>query len=79
MKGKNKLKNNYPLIIAMSILVIFGCVMVYSASYYSAGLTYNNQYYFLIKQIVGVVLGFIAFFATSMLDYNIYKKFYLVL
>lgn len=71
--------NNYYLIIPMLMLVIFGCVMVYSASYYSAQITYGDKYYFLIKQIVGVVIGFIAFCFVTLLDYTILKKFSIVL
>ena len=55
-------------------LVCFGCVMVYSASYYSAMNTYNNQYHFLIKQIVGVVLGLVAMFVFSRIDYHKFTK-----
>ena len=40
-----------PILICVVLLSVFGCVMVYSASYYSAGLN-GNQYHYLIKQIV---------------------------
>ena len=47
------------LVICLTLfLCIIGCVMVYSASSYSALKTYHNQYHFLIKQIVGVIVGF---------------------
>ena len=55
-------------------LCVFGCVMVYSASYYNAFNIYNNQYHFLTKQIIGVILGAIAMYLTYKLDYHIFPK-----
>ena len=49
--------------------------MVYSASYYSADIHYNNQYYFLTKQIIGVVLGLIALVAMRYVNYQKLIKF----
>lgn len=61
-------------------LVGFGCLMVYSASFYSAKIHYGNQFFFLFKQIFGVVLGIFAFFFFCFLDYHVLKKFrYVVL
>ncbi len=56
-------------------LVIFGCLMVYSASYYSANYHYGNKYFFLIKQIFGVVLGVIAMIFFTFFDYHLLKKY----
>lgn len=56
-------------------LVGFGCLMVYSASYYSAQYHYGNQYFFLFKQIMGVVLGIFAMIFFSLVDYHILKKY----
>lgn len=61
-------------------LVAFGCVMVYSASSYSASYHYGNQYFFLFKQLFGVVLGVFALVFFSLIDYHVLKKFrYVVL
>ena len=64
------------ILILTSFLVLFGCVMVYSASAYSALNNYNNQYYFLIKQIIGVIIGFIGMFAFYKIDYHKYTKWW---
>ena len=56
-------------------LSVFGCVMVYSASCYSSQKNFNNEMYFLIKQIIGVVLGFAGFFFFLFFDYKKLKKF----
>lgn len=63
------------LTICLLVLTIFGCVMVYSASMYSAGKNMHNEFYFLVKQIIGVVLGFLAFLFFCFFDYTKLKRF----
>lgn len=73
-------KNKKPDMLSVTVvcltlfLCLVGCVMVYSASSYSALKNYHNQYHFLIKQIVGVIVGFggLAFF--YFFDSDILKK-----
>jgi cell division protein FtsW len=48
--------------------------MVYSASSYVAAYRYHNQYYFLIKQIIGAVIGIGALITCSLIDYHKYIK-----
>jgi len=71
-----KRKNSVIILICTLILAIFGCVMVYSASKYSATVSYNNQFFYLKKQIMGVVIGFIGLVICSLINHKIYKKFY---
>lgn len=59
---------------AIFLLCIFGGVFVYSASYYIAERDYADKFFFLKKQIVGYVIGWIAFFFLSFFDYHKYKK-----
>lgn len=59
----------------MFALVIFGCIMVYSASYYSAEIRYGNEYFFLLKQLLGVALGVFVFIFFAYFDYHLLKKF----
>mgnify|MGYP001140158786 FL=1 len=49
--------------------------MVYSATYYSSSLNGGNQYRFLIKQIIGVVIGFCAMTFFYFFPYQKLKKF----
>ena len=74
-----KQKTNQIIIICCTfILAIFGCIMVYSASKYSATLHYNNPFFYLKKQIIGVVVGAIGLIVCSFVNHKIYKKFYWV-
>ena len=71
-----KTKRNYFLVVFIVLgLSIFGCIMVYSASCYSANYHYGNDAFFLYKQIFGVVLGFALMIALSFFDYHKLKKF----
>ncbi|MDD5017103.1 MAG: putative peptidoglycan glycosyltransferase FtsW [Eubacteriales bacterium] len=68
---------DYTLFIVTVILVLFGIVMVFSASFYyaenSANTGYNGYFYFW-KQITGAGLGLVAMIAFILFDYNKLKK-----
>ena len=65
------------LVIGCTIfLALFGCVMVYSASKYSASINYNNQFFYLTKQIIGVVIGLVGLIICSLVNHKVYKRFY---
>lgn len=70
--------NRVVILCCVAFLTIFGCVMVYSASKYSATVNYNNPFFYLKKQIIGVVLGSVGLVVTSFISHNIYRKFYWV-
>lgn len=63
------------VILLVLFLVGFGCTMVYSASCYAAEYRYGNQFFFLYKQLFGVVLGIFGLFFFAFVDYHILKKF----
>ena len=65
-----KLKLNWGIVLPVAFLSLFGIVMVYSASSYSASLTYSDAFYFVKKQALGVVLGGIAMLLLSKFDYK---------
>ena len=67
-------KNNFAIVILVLFLVGFGAIMVYSASFYSAQYHYDNKYFFLIKQLFGIVLGMFAMILFSFVDYHKLKK-----
>ena len=71
---RKKCKFNYMLFSLMIILLILGCVFVYSASYYSAEITYGDKGFFLKKQIIGIGIGFVCFVIFSLIDYHFLSK-----
>lgn len=70
--AKSKKKHGVDAVLTVAVigLLAFGCVMVHSAGSYQAKVYYNNEYYYLFKQILGVVLGLFAMFALSFFDYR---------
>ena len=77
---KNKTKKfkidfvELPLLISVVLLVIFGVVMVYSASCYNAELNYGNKFFYMTKQIVGAVLGLAGMCLCYFVDYHKFAK-----
>lgn len=66
------------LLVVLSFIMIFGFVMIYSASYYTAGLSkaYNYDPMYLLKnQIVYTVLGVIAMLVVASVNYHIWSAF----
>ena len=72
---KTKLDTLSLVVLACVIfLVVFGCIMVYSATYYSSGLN-GNPYRYLIKQVIGVVVGFAGLTFFTFYPYQNLKKY----
>ncbi len=69
-------KNSIIIFACTFALAIFGCVMVYSASKHSAFHQYGDKFFYLKKQIIGVVIGFIGMVSTYFISTKVYKKFY---
>ena len=62
LKGKriqNLRQSDFVIIAMVTILVIFGVVMVFSASYYKSINTSCSPYYYLIRQGICAVTGFV--------------------
>ena len=68
-------KFDYVLFFAVIFLVAFGILMVYSASYYSAELTYGDKMFFAKKQIVGALIGLVCLIVFRFINYQLLCKF----
>ena len=62
------------LFIASIALVIFGIIMIYSASYIWASYKFNDSFKYAKQQFIFAILGFILMKIISNIDYNIYYK-----
>lgn len=77
---KNERKNglrfvNMPILLSVLFLSFFGVVMIYSASCYSAELTYGDAFFFARKQLYGVLIGLVCCFLLYKIDYNTLNRF----
>ena len=67
---RNTKAGDIPLLICVFLMACFGCLMIYSASYYTAEVQYGDRLYFVKKQILGVVLGTAAMIGVSFISYK---------
>ncbi|MDE6597257.1 MAG: putative lipid II flippase FtsW [Clostridia bacterium] len=74
LKGKKK-AGDIPLLICVFLMACFGCLMIYSASSYTAQVQYGDSLYFVKKQLIGVGLGTAAMVGTCFLPYKKLIKF----
>jgi len=71
---------NILLISLVAFLCLFGLVMIYSASSYSAEILHGDKFHFVKKQVFGLFLGIVLFIVAYKFDYHkLYKLRYWVL
>ncbi|MBO1679410.1 putative lipid II flippase FtsW [Bittarella massiliensis (ex Durand et al. 2017)] len=66
-------------LVLVLVLVVFGLVMLFSASYAFAYYNYGNSFHFIIRQGIFAVGGVTMMLAVSKIDYHIYEKFSYIL
>ena len=62
------------LMLPVTLLVILGIVMIYSASAFVAVKKNQPQYYFLVRQLVWAVIGGVALALVTRVDYRSYRR-----
>lgn len=65
---------DFPMLVAILILLCLGLIMVATASSYYALNNYSDSNYFLSRQAIFAVIGVIAMFVISRIDYKKYKR-----
>lgn len=65
------------LLFAVTALVVIGLLFVYSASAYTAEITYGNKYFFLLKQLFGAVIGLLAAIVISQINLKFIRKLWI--
>jgi cell division protein FtsW len=75
--GQEKLSNIF--LLNTLLLILFGVIMVFSASYMYAKDQMGNSYFFLTKQLIFVLGGIIISFALSKTKINFWYKYAYVL
>lgn len=63
------------LVIVTWVLLAFGLATLYSASAYAATQMGRSSAYFLLKQLSGVAIGFLAFAVAAKLDAELWRKY----
>lgn len=74
--GRNKIQYfDYSLMAALIFLICFGLIMLYSTSSYSALVELGDSMYYLKRQFLFCVVGFIGAYFVSRIDYHIYARY----
>ncbi|MCD8006593.1 MAG: putative lipid II flippase FtsW [Oscillospiraceae bacterium] len=64
--------------ILVVVMLVYGLIMVFSASYIEGLTNYNDGYYFVKRQALAAVIGVIIMFFVSIFDYHILSNSKLV-
>ncbi len=75
MSKSRKSAMDVNLFLAVIVLLVFGLVMVYSASSYEASLKFNDPSYYLRSQARATFLGVIGMLVISRIDYHFWRRF----
>lgn len=65
---------DFYLFTSIIILILFGAIMIYSASSIWANYKFEDSFYYVKRQMVFIVLGIFLMITTSKIDYNIYYE-----
>ena len=65
-------KFDFSFFLIVLLLLAFGLVMLFSATYASAKVTYGDSYHFIKRQLIFAGLGFAAMILLSFIDYHIF-------
>ena len=76
MAMNKKVNAGDPLMLLLVFgMIVFGLVMIYSASSYTAGLQYGNTFYYVKRQIFTVIIGTVMMYMISRPDYHRILKY----
>ena len=66
--------SDFTIVFLVTALVIFGVVMVFSASYYNSINDTGSPYGYLKKQLLFACIGFVLMYICSVVDYHIWRR-----
>ena len=75
ISAAGRTRGDIPLIVCVSLMACFGCLMIYSASSYVGEVQYGDSLYFVKKQLLGVVAGGAAMAFFCFFPYHKLYKF----
>ena len=64
---------DFTLLAVVVLLVCFGFVMIYSASAYQSNIKFGNSMYFLNKQVMAAVMGFVLLAILTFIPPKVYR------
>lgn len=77
--SKQRRTGDLSLVLQTTILVMFGTVMIFSASYYKSISDAGDPYVYLKRQAMWAAVGFAGMWVFSKIDYHIWGRLYKVI
>lgn len=72
-RSANKPRGDISILILTFVLAAFGVLAIYSASRYTAKTQYGDEWYFVKKQLLGLVLGTALMLLCGRVNYQVFK------
>jgi len=74
LSDRTKHKPDYQLLVCVGIMVPFGLVMVYSASFVEGFVYYNNGLHYLLRQLFAAVVGTLGLLVAQRTNYRWWRN-----
>ena len=74
-KPKGKKTFDYSLLIVVAILIVVGLFVLYSTSAYNGQNKFQDEFYYLKKQVLATALGILCMYIVARIDYHVWKKY----
>ena len=65
---------DWVLVMIVLALLVFGLVMLYSASSYEASIKFHNPAYYVIKQLVSTLIGLVVMVVVALIPHKFFEK-----
>ena len=74
-KSKKVKQFDYGLLIVVIVLLIVGLFILYSTSAYNGRVRFQDEFYYLKKQVFATALGLLCMYVAANIDYHIWEKY----
>lgn len=74
-KPKKVKTYDYGLLVVVIVLIVVGLFVLYSTSAYNGIVKFQDEFYYLKKQVFATSLGIACMYATANIDYHVWQRF----
>ena len=74
-KPKKEKTFDYGLLFVVIILIIVGLYILYSTSAYNGRVKFQDEFYYLKKQVFATALGLLCMYFAANIDYHVWQRY----